>query len=548
MDMEAKMAMYTRKTAKVAFLTALAASCVTRPAFAAEKEITPYIEVNQVIDADLKNGGDVLTYTALAAGIDASVQTRRAEFQVNYRYERRFDWQKDVDKEDIHTGLARARVDIAPDLLSFEAGALAARGRTDIRGEGDQLGVGNSRNISQVYTAYAGPSLATNIGPVEVAAAYRAGYTKVEANDRLTLPTGQERLDSFDDSVTHYATASIGMAPGDVIPVGWTVSGGYERENASQLKGRFEDMYVRGDLTVPVTDAIALVGGVGYEKLKASQKGALLDAVTGAPVVDSDGRFVTDPASTRQLSYEFDGIYWDAGVSWRPNNRTALEARVGRRYGSMTYYGSFEWQMSQNSGLQIGVYDEVETFGQQLNDNLSSLPTRYNFGRSSSGGLRSNSSGCVFADAGGGCLNDAFQSINTGVYRSRGVGLAYSSKSGRTSTGLGLGYNQRKFFAPAGAVGGNVNGVKDESFYAQATMSYALSQRGTFTGDLYGDYYMPGLANAGNVLSVGATGSYIHNFTRSLSGNLAAGVNAFKQQDFDSDVSVSGLAGLRYSF
>ncbi|QTD56451.1 hypothetical protein [Parasphingorhabdus cellanae] len=53
-------------------------------------EITPYLEVQQVLVADLKDGSDVLTYTTVAAGLETSIQTRQAEAQVNLRYERRF--------------------------------------------------------------------------------------------------------------------------------------------------------------------------------------------------------------------------------------------------------------------------------------------------------------------------------------------------------------------------------------------------------------------------------------------------------------------------
>ena len=52
-----------------------------QPASAQEQhrrvQISPYIEAGQVLAADLGDGGDVLTYSTLGAGIDASVQTRR---------------------------------------------------------------------------------------------------------------------------------------------------------------------------------------------------------------------------------------------------------------------------------------------------------------------------------------------------------------------------------------------------------------------------------------------------------------------------------------
>ncbi len=42
--------------------------------------INPYVEASQTLAADL-NGGDVLTYTSLAAGVDAAIQTQRVAGQ-----------------------------------------------------------------------------------------------------------------------------------------------------------------------------------------------------------------------------------------------------------------------------------------------------------------------------------------------------------------------------------------------------------------------------------------------------------------------------------
>ena len=124
-------------------------------------------------------GGDVLTYSTVAAGVDASVQTRRVEVQISYRYERRISWDKQVGDDDVHSGLARAAVKLAPG-FSIEAARLATRARSDIRGDAPGNLAGNIDNISQVYSAYVGPTLSTNVGPVSVGASYRYGYTKVE--------------------------------------------------------------------------------------------------------------------------------------------------------------------------------------------------------------------------------------------------------------------------------------------------------------------------------------------------------------------------------
>lgn len=524
---------------------ALAAFTAGLPAVAeARTDISPYLEVGQILTADLKNGGDVLTYSMLAAGIDASVKGPRSEVQLNYRYERRFGWGNSVADQSVHTGLARARLDVVPDLLSLEAGALATRARSDFRGDAPALFVGRTDNVTQVYSAYAGPTLARSIGELDLSAAYRVGYTRVSAKDNFVTPIGQPVLDRFSDALSHSATASIGMKSG-ALPFGWTVSGYYEREDAGQLDQRFQNKGVRGDVTLPVAPTLALVGGVGYQDLTVSQRPVLLDP-GGAPVIDANGRFVKDKAAPRQLAYEFDGLYWDAGVLWRPSKRTSLEARVGRRYGSMSYTGSLNWQATQHSMVQAVLYDEVQTFGQQLNDNLSRLPTSFIIPRNV---LAGNVSGCIFGDAGTGtCLNDALGAISTAAYRNRGLAILWSTQRGRWKAGLGAGYNQRKYIATAQPGVFSNNGVRDEMWYGQGTIGYALSERTDLTGDLFVTLFDPGIAGAGDILSTGSTGSITHRLTRKLDANATLGLYSSRVDGFDGNLIASAFAGLRYSF
>jgi hypothetical protein len=155
------------------------------------RQITPYIEVGQVLTADLDGPtSDVLTYTSLAAGIDASIQTSRVEVQVNYRYERRIGWDESVADGSVHSGLARAAVRLTPG-LNVEGGAIAARARDDIRGAAPGNLAGNVANVSQVYSAYVGPTYATHVGETTVNAAYRFGYTKVESPSLPAFLPGQ---------------------------------------------------------------------------------------------------------------------------------------------------------------------------------------------------------------------------------------------------------------------------------------------------------------------------------------------------------------------
>ncbi|MEG3124697.1 hypothetical protein [Sphingomonas sp. GB1N7] len=506
--------------------------------------ITPYIELGQVLTANLQTG-DVLTYSTASAGVDATISTRNVEVQLSYNYQHNFSWDKRYGDDDLHSGLARASVKVAPG-VSIDGGALATRARSDIRGAAPAVLAGRQDNVTQLYSAYVGPSVATHVGPASLNASYRFGYTKVEAPGATGVAPGSPRLDNFDDSKTHLATASIGVASGHGLPVGVTVSGQYERDDASQLKQRYEGRFGRGDVVVPVLPTLALTAGAGYEKIKVSQKDPVVDGVTGQPVVDANGRFVTDEASPRRIAYETDGLIYDAGLVWKPSPRTTLQARVGKRYGGMTYTGSLSYAASRSIGVQIAVYDSVDTFGRQLRDGIAALPSSFVDQRDA---FSQQFSGCTFGQsnsAAGSCLNGVLQSISTASYRARGVDAVISANRGPLSFGVGAGYANRKLYAPGG-VGYTVYGVTDQSYYGQAYVSAHLDRNSGINGNVFVNYYESGLSNAPAVFSTGATASYYRNFGR-VGTTLSAGVYNFSQEGFEDQTSGQAQVGVRYSF
>lgn len=182
--------------------------------------------------------------------------------------------------------------------------------------------------------------------------------------------------DDADDSIQHAAQFRAGVKPGDVLPVGLGVGAAWYREDISNFDQRIDDFHVRGDVTLPVSQTVALVGGVGYERVKSSQRDVVRDGA-GRPVIDDVGHYRLDKDAPRQIAYDVDGLIWDVGLLWRPSPRTSLEAHMGRRYGSATYYGSFSWQASRRSSVNVSVYDSMSGFGGQLNRSLVSLPTDF---------------------------------------------------------------------------------------------------------------------------------------------------------------------------
>lgn len=507
----------------------------------ARLEVTPYIEAQQVVFSDL-NSGDVLTYSTVAAGVDASIQTRRAEAQVNVRYERMIAYDDDLQDQDIVTGLARGSVAVTPN-FSLEAGGIATRAKVDGRGPSASNLVGNPDNIAQVYSVYAGPTFSAQAGDLSLNAAYRAGYTKVESADAGPLPPGQDPVNTFDESVSQMATASIGMQPGE-LPVGWSLGVGWQREDAGELDQRFEGKYARADLTLPVSPNFAVVGGVGYEDISISERDAVRDGA-GDPVIGSDGRYVTDPNSPRLAAYEENGVFWDAGLLWRPSSRTSLEARYGHRYGSDTYMGSFSYIPNDNMAVNVSAYDTVTGFGSMINNALDNLPTSFRAPRNPlSGDLGS----CAFAQSGGFCMNDALQTASSAAFRQRGVTAALSQSMGGWDTGIAIGYNKRKFLVSAVGAQAQLDGVSDQNYFAVAYAGTAITRSTRFDLNAYGSYFDPGLAGAGNVIATGANAALYHQILRGLSASAAVGLDAYKQEDFNREITASAQLGLRYSF
>lgn len=505
-------------------------------------DVSPYLEVGQVLTADLKNGGDVLTYTTVAAGVDAAIVTNRAELAATLRYEHRFGWGGGLEDSDTISGLARGRIEAARG-LNLEGGALATRTRADGQGADSGLFIGDASNVANLYSIYAGPTFARRIAGLDVGAGYRFGYTKVDVDEPAILSPGSQPQDIFDSSTNHIAWASVGARPGD-LPFGWQLSGGYEREDASQLDQRFEGKYARADVTIPIGPTVALLGGVGYEDIEIGQRDPVLD-VNGVPVRDANGRFATDKSTPRQLSFDTDGLIWDAGVMWQPSRRTSATARVGRRYGDTIYTGSFAYRADHATTIQVGVYDGLSSLGRGLSGGLAALPTQFDPTRNPIGG---NINPCVFGQQGGGCLSNQLGNATSAQYRSRGVQATIGSRFAGWSYGVGIGYDQRKLLAPLLSPIASLNGIKDENYYLFLSAGRQLDVDSDISLSGYVNYFDNGAPGAGDVQSAGLSAAYARRFWRGLTGTAAASLNAFDQDGFNSQLIGSALVGLRYNF
>ncbi len=510
-------------------------------------EVTPYIEADQVLTAELEPGSDTVTYTSVAAGVDATIVGRNSAVSASVRYERHFAEGGGGSDGDTISGVARASVALVPHAVTIEAGALASRASFDGNGTAFAGGlVGHDSTSGQIYSGYVGPSVETQVGDLQVEGHYRFGYTKVEEPDAVVVgATGVVPIDLADESTTHNAQARVGFRPNTVLPVGLGVGGMWNEQNVSNLDQRVRDRNVRGDVTVPVSPTLALAGGVGYEDVEVSSRDALRDA-GGNPVIGKDGRYVTDKAAPRQIAYETDGLIWDAGVMWRPSKRTSLEAFVGRRYDSTTYYGSFAYAPNARESVNVSVYDGISSFGGVVTDRLAGLPAEFTAVRNA---LSGDIGGCVASLKGGNCLGGALGSLESAAFRSRGVSASYAINIGRTTAGLGLGYDRRRFIAAPGTVLASADGVVDETWWGAVYVSTRLDERSSVHFNATETLFDSGFdGSGGRAIGYSASLAYYRQIIAGLAGTAAVGLDGISQQTLPDIVSASALMGLRYSF
>ena len=516
------------------------------PATAAGVTVHPYLEVQQVFSADFSgHDNDAVTYTGVGAGIDVTLDTQHLHGQIDYRYDHYFAESKQYRDTSTQTGLANVVYQATPE-ISLNAAGIAARTRGNFGTRTPGLLYGDTGNTEQVYAVEAGPSYAGHLGDLTLNADYRFGYTKTtDGQGDYDLGPGQPVLQNNFATTDQIVDAAIGMAPRATdLPFGWQVSGGWTQDNVHFLDARMQGYFGRADITVPVSQTLALEGGAGYENNRATQSAILTDAA-GNAILDSHRHLQADKSKKRLLSYDEDGLIWDVGVLWRPSARTTLEIRGGRRYGETVVTGNFTHQISPDSSVQVVAYDDIQSFGRQLTTEAGALPTSFN---DAGPAVASPLSGCVFGTNGGqGSCIPALSSVNSNFYRSRGVYANYSKSSGLWVYGIGIGYDNRHYLAPEfGAEILSFNGQTDQSVTIDGVVERRLSPVSNVTVNALGAWYKGSAFGSNSYYSYGATGTYNRSFSPHLSGSASLGVYSGSGDNSGDDVIGTGLVSLRY--
>ena len=509
-------------------------------------DVGAFVEVNAGAAAELRDRGnllgndDTLTYTSVAAGVEGQVSTHRVAASFGYRYERRIELSGDLPDQDIHSGIAQARVQVAQP-LSIEAGGIATR----TGGAGRAVGVTDREATAQVVAGYAGPTFSTRAGPVNVNAFYRLGYVNVD-DDTLAGATGTGR--NF-HATTHMAGASVGAAPGPA-PIGWGVSVGHVSETASQFDTHFQAQFVRGDVILPVNPALALTAGVGYSRGRATQSDFLRDG-TGAPVIDASGNLVADPNRPRVVAYDQSGIFADAGIIYRPSPRSELQLRAGiNDDGDPIVAGSALFRVGRNFGFSFTLYDNDETFGSSLQRNLRNLPDN---ARIDPDPLTGNvTTGCVFSQdepGRGSCISPALQSITGASFRARGGSVLFSGGRRLWSYGGGISFAQRDFYLPDDPIFANAFAPSDRDLAVFGNLGRRLGRNASLGLGGFLSVYTTEDQTADDVTTLGARASFTRSFLLDrLQLMIALGLTHRALSIAPDSLVADGIIGLRYTF
>ncbi len=532
---------------RLAFTTALIGSLGFAAAPAdARTSIHPYIEAQQVFTADITgHDQDAVTYTGLAAGVDATLDGAHVQGQLDYRYDHYFAWSNKYRDTDVHTGLGVVTWQPTKE-LSLNAAGIATRASGGFGRRSAGFVFGDTDNTQQVYSAEIGPSYATTFGDLNFNADYRYAWTRSSGGDDFDLGPGQPVLQNNFTTTDHLLDASIGTNPGGLgLPVGIKLSGGASRDEVHFLGARLDGYYGRVDLTAPVSDTVALEGGVGYEKNRASSEQILTDA-DGNAILTDKRHLQGDHSKKRLLTYDEDGLIWDVGVLWRPSARTSLEIRGGKRYGETVVTGRFQHQIDPDSSVEVVAYDDYTSFGRQLSSGVGSLPTSFN---SFAPPIPTTLAGCVFGANGGqgGCL-PALNSVNSNFYRSRGVFADWSKSRGLWNYGLGVGYERRHYLEPEFDVAVlNFTGANEQSVSIDGVAVRKLSPVSSVAFNALATWNDDDEFNSSSFWVYGVSASYYRGFSPHLSGTASVSASSGSGNNRNTDVVGTGSVSVRYT-
>lgn len=519
--------------------TLLAAVLLPAQAFAAVK-FEPSVETRAVVAYSSDQSPETRSFNELAAGIETGVDTRRIDFDLRYRYARRFGISGPLTDKARHAGSGQLRSELIRELLYLDAQGSATILNTQFGGFVDPNA--DDPTQQQTFSGSIQPAIRHRFGRVQVTARYSYGVFDADSRSpplRVGRPlqAGQGFVLGASDTRNQSASLALGNA-GRSDRVRWRITADWQRDRIEQLDQLYTSKRGLADVEYSLSRTIGLIANVGYEDILDRQDAIVIDA-TGVPVPDANGFVQRDPTMPHTINFDTSGLTYEAGVRLSPSRRTNFIARAGKRFGDFTASGSLELELVNDIRLFATYNESLNNFGRLFTtlftDPVSGAITPIGSFAANGGGKQSpiGATTCAFgldSDTGS-CQFNLTQIASNATFKDQSAALtiakggAGSGEGGtpRHFSGAVSGfYTKRAYLGkqpaglPAGTAPISLGGSTDISYGVNLRAEQRLNRQQTVGLDLRAQRNEYGLSRDGRDLQLSAQFRYDWLIARSL--------------------------------
>lgn len=487
---EDKGAMACRRAGLAGALLASVSAAALPGVAQARVEITPRLELRHTVSDTAYNDFNMIS--VISPGVNVIADTRRVKAQIDYDFNRRFSWDDDIIDKGQHRLNANATAEVIHRLLSVQAGGVVTQTLRDWRGPLSSGPDQNNPNQATVGSYYIQPTVTRELGHFAVFDAYyRFAYSDVD-NAGRSFQIGEEvppgygySLAPASDATMHEVQASLSNRNRTSSRLVWTLSGRYSKDDREDLNENLRIYSGVLDLSYSLNRKVALLGSIGYEDIYDEQDNYLVDAETGLPLLDSEGRLQVDPNQPRRAMIDRKGETWDVGVRLTPSRRTELTVRAGRQYGSTVVNGNLRYTIREGITLSARYAESLNTFGRLFSGELAGQPFAFMVDNN----YRLGPSMILIPTEFG--LLPLPGNVTNATFRSRLGQVALSYNKGRTSATISGYYDRRNYLDAGQSAGsdappaGTLSGRSDVTWGVTMGVNRDLSARHSVYGNLY---------------------------------------------------------------
>jgi hypothetical protein len=414
-------------------------------------------------------------------GIGITIDGGRTQATLDYRLDYRQPLFATGQGDKVrHNLAARGESEIISDFFWITGGATVTQIFRDRQGSISLNPDTLSNNLDNVASGYVEPIIRSRINDfANFGAGFRFSVTEVKdrADNKLLLNdlTQDFNPENFafqpaSDSDSQNAYAQLDA--GDYFQhFKWSVRASYEREKRSYLNELYNSKSIVGDLEIPISRAISVLGSAGWEASKDIQD-VIVTECNGRPrLVDPVTRIVTTDAvrgildidrsfearnglvapftncgpgqpviNRNGVIFNRNGFIWDAGLRLSPGRKLNLVIRGGARFGDINVNGSGSYKFSEKTILDFSYTTGLDSLGRLLTNSIAGLSPQY---RSVGSSVRPTLLPQLGTDPLTGQIFTGTLAINSATYLSRTAQIRLRHERGPWSGNIALVREQR---------------------------------------------------------------------------------------------------------